>query len=81
MNDEIKWNIVNSLLAGGLVLFGSLADGQISLTGVIMSFCASCVVALTLFKDYWQTQEPTGSVAKSKKSKKVNNRKMFTFFI
>ena len=54
---EIRWNIVNSLLAGGLVLIGTLADGDTSWKGFAIALMAACLVAVSKFKDYWGTQE------------------------
>jgi len=54
---EIIWNIVNSLLAGVLVLLGSLADGQITTNGFMVAFIASAIVAFSQFKEYWQKEE------------------------
>jgi hypothetical protein len=54
---EIIWNIVNSLLAGGLVLFGAFSDGNISPKGFLLAFFAACVVAITQFKDYWSSEK------------------------
>lgn len=50
---EIQWNIINSALAGGLVLFGSLSNGEFTIQGICAAFVAGCIVALTKFKDYW----------------------------
>ena len=54
---EILWNLINAGLAGGLVFFGSLTSGNITLNGVVASLVAAGVVAITKFKDYWGTQE------------------------
>jgi hypothetical protein len=54
---EIIYNIVNSLLAGGLVFLGSLSNGDFSWSSVLMGIIASSVVAVTQFKDYLKTQE------------------------
>ena len=53
---EIKYNIINSLLAGGLVILGSLTAG-FSWNGVCAGVVAGLVVAVAKFKDYWKTQE------------------------
>lgn len=57
--DEIKWNLINSLLSGLLVLTGSLAGNnfQLNFSGVCASILTSLVVALTKFQNYWTTQE------------------------
>lgn len=55
---EIFYNIINSLLAGALVFFGSLTNGQgLTLTGILASLGASVVVALAKFKDYWDGKQ------------------------
>lgn len=53
---EIKYHVVNSLLAGGLVFLGSLTNG-FSWVGVGIGAIAAMVVCLTKFKEYWATQE------------------------
>jgi len=53
---EIIWNIINSLLAGGLVLLGSFANG-FSWKGLGFALTASGIVAITKFKDYWSKEE------------------------
>jgi len=54
--EEIKYNIINSLLAGGLVFLGSLTQG-FSFEGLCLSIVAGGTIALTKFKDYWTTQK------------------------
>ena len=54
---EIKWNIINSVLAGSLVFLGACTDGNVTLNGLIAALVAGSVVAVTKFKDYWRTQE------------------------
>lgn len=54
---EIFYNIINALLAGVLVFLGSLSDGEITKTGLIMSLVAALIVAVTKFKEYWTTQK------------------------
>jgi hypothetical protein len=51
--NEIIWNIINSLLAGALVLFGNFASGEITLNGVCAAIAAFFIVAITQFKNYW----------------------------
>ena len=58
IKNEIKWNIINSLLAGGLVFFGTFADGNVTLEGVLIALGTSLVVCITKFKDYWNTTKP-----------------------
>lgn len=57
MNKEIKWNIVNSLLAGSLVFLGSLSDGEITYKGICFALITAGVVAINKFKDYWSQEE------------------------
>lgn len=54
---EIIYQIINSSLAGVLVLLGSLIDGELTVKGVIVATIAAGIVAITKFKDYWTTQE------------------------
>lgn len=56
--NEIIYNIINSLIAGGLVLAGSFSDGNITPTGVFAAVTASLVVGITKFKDYWESEKP-----------------------
>jgi len=58
MNKEIIWNIVNSLLAGALVLFGAFSTGNITFESFVLAFCAASVVAITQFRDYWSSERP-----------------------
>lgn len=58
MDKEIIWNIVNSLLAGGLVLLGACADGSLTLKGFIAALIAGGLVAVNQFKDYWSSEKP-----------------------
>lgn len=53
---EIFYNLINSLLAGGLVLLGSLTSG-ISWTGVGAGLVAAGIVAITKFKQYWDSEK------------------------
>lgn len=57
--EEIKYHIINSIIAGGLVFFGAFvgADYNISAHGLIGAICASVIVGLNKFKTYWSTQE------------------------
>lgn len=57
MNREICWNLINAGLAGGLVLLGSLADGEFSLKGLGFAVIAGLIVAVTKFKEYWEKEE------------------------
>jgi hypothetical protein len=55
---EIIWNIVNSLLAGGLVFLGGCTSGQLSLNTVIFSLVTGAIAAIIQFKDYWANEKP-----------------------
>ena len=54
---EIVWNLVNSLLAGGLVFFGSVLNGGLSWVGVGAALVASVIVAITKFSEYWKGEQ------------------------
>lgn len=54
---EILWNVVNSFLAGGLVIAGAVMDGHITKDGIILALGAGIVAALVQFKEYWATQK------------------------
>jgi len=53
---EIVWNIVNSLLAGSLVFFGSLVNG-FSWEGLGFAFATSMITAIVKFQDYWKAEQ------------------------
>lgn len=57
--EEIKYNVINSFLAGALVFAGAFigAEYNLSLQGFIGAFMAAAIVALNSFKQYWSTQE------------------------
>jgi hypothetical protein len=57
MDKEIFWNIINSLLAGALVLFGSIADGEITLKNIVFAGIGAGIVAITSFKNYWDSEK------------------------
>lgn len=54
---EITWNVINSLLAGSLVLLGSLTTGVLTYTGLFLSVIAALIVAITRFKEYWESEK------------------------
>jgi len=54
---EILYNVINSLLAGGLVFLGSFSSGNITAQGVFLALVAAGVVALTKFKNYWDGEK------------------------
>jgi hypothetical protein len=55
---EIKWNLINSALAGGLVFLGSAASGNITFQGFCAALFAGLTVAAIKFKDFWDTKKP-----------------------
>ena len=55
--EEIIYHLINSGLAGSLVLLGSFTAGGFSLAGFLTAAVASLIVAVTKFRDYWTTQE------------------------
>ena len=56
-NREIIWNIVNSLLAGSLVLLGGFANGDITWRGLCFAIVAGLIVAVTKFQKYWSDEK------------------------
>ena len=51
---EIIYHIVNSLLAGALVLLGSFTTGTgITAKGVLFASIAAGIVCISRFKEYW----------------------------
>lgn len=55
--NEIVWNVINSFLAGALVLFGNLASGEITTKGICAAVMAFFIVAVTQFKNYWDGEK------------------------
>lgn len=53
---EIFWNIINALLAGGLVFMGAFMDGGLSRADLIASFGASTIVFLSKLNEYWNSE-------------------------
>lgn len=62
---EIVWNIINSGLAGILVLLGALTAGEISVESFCIALVTALIVALTQFKNYWQGEEKEYRTTKS----------------
>lgn len=54
---EIIYNIVNSLLAGGLVFCGSLTTGEITLQGAGAALIAAMIISMSKFKNYWESEK------------------------
>jgi len=65
---EIIWNLVNSFLAGVLVLLGAFSTGEITQKAIGTAVFTSLVVMASQFKDYWETQKG-----------EYSNTKMFSF--
>jgi uncharacterized membrane protein len=55
--DEILYNLINSSLAGFLVFLGTCIDGGITLKGILAAVFAALLVAVTKFKDYWESEK------------------------
>ena len=54
---EIVYNLINSLLAGGMVFLGTIADGKITKAEILASLGAAGIVAFIKFKEYWAGQK------------------------
>lgn len=54
---EIKYHLINSLLAGGMVFVGAIADGKVSKHEIMASFGAAALIAFIKFKEYWAEQK------------------------
>ena len=65
---EILWNIINSSLAGILVLLGALTSGEISPESICIALVTAFIVAITQFKDYWTNEK-----------REYSNTKLFAF--
>lgn len=58
MDKQAFWNLVNSCLAGGLVLLGNfMGAGEITLRGFVTALGAGLLVTLTQFKNYWDSEK------------------------
>ena len=62
MNKEIKWNIINSFLAGGLVFLGALTAGKPSWESLGAAFLVGITAAIVQFKNYWDKEKSEYSV-------------------
>jgi hypothetical protein len=59
MNKEIiYWNLINSFLAGCLVMLGAFSDGKITKEGIFLAVVAGLIVMITKFKDFWSGSKP-----------------------
>lgn len=54
---EIIYNLINSALAGVLVLLGALTSGHITWEGFGAAAVAAGIVACTQFKKFWEGEE------------------------
>jgi len=54
---EICYNLINSLIAGILILLGSLTSGTITWGGVGLAVLAAVIVIITKFKEYWDGEK------------------------
>lgn len=54
---QIIWNVVNSILAGGLVLLGNFTSGSFSFEGLCIAIATAGAVALTKFNDFWKSEQ------------------------
>lgn len=54
---QVKYHLINSALAGALVLLGSLTDGNITIQGVILAIVAALIVAISKFKEWFDSSE------------------------
>ena len=54
---EIIYNIINSLLAGVLVLLGAFSTGNIDKQALCTAGIAALIVAFSQFKKYWDGEK------------------------
>ena len=62
---EILWNLINSGLAGILVLLGALTTGGIDVKSFCVALVTALIVAISQFKNYWQSEEKEYRVTKT----------------
>lgn len=55
--DEIFYNLINSLLAGILVLVGSFSSGTIDKSSLFIAGVSAVIVFTVQFKNYWEGQK------------------------
>ncbi len=53
---EILYNIINAGLAGALVFMGSIVAGEVTWETIGAAGIAFCIVAITKFKVYWDSE-------------------------
>jgi hypothetical protein len=57
MKKEIIYNVVNSLLAGSLVMLGAISTGNLSMNSICLAIVAGLIVAVSKFRDFWISKE------------------------
>jgi len=80
MDREIKYNLVNSAIAGGLIFLGSLLplltgdfDFKAICLGATAGIITGLIVFLNKFKEYWDSEAPEYCDALN------NQKKLFNF--
>ena len=53
MKKAMKYALINSLIAGGLVFAGAFTDGKVTGVGIISALSASIIIFLTKIRDYF----------------------------
>jgi hypothetical protein len=54
---KVFWNLINSLIAGSLVIIGSLTDGEVTSKGLMIAIVAGTAIFLSQFRDFWAKEE------------------------
>lgn len=57
--NEVTAKIINSILAGVLVMLGGMSNGEMSTQTLYFSFVAGAIVAVTQFKTYFEKKQET----------------------
>lgn len=60
--DQIISQLVSSILAGLFVLLGAFTDGEITQKSLIFAFIAASLVAVSNFKDFWNSEFKTTKI-------------------
>ena len=60
--DQIISQTISSILAGLLVLLGAFTDGEITQKSLIFALVAACFVAVSNFKDFWNSEFKTTKI-------------------
>lgn len=53
-NKTVKWNLVNSGMAGLIFFVGSVSNGDVTWQSVLISFVVAVGVAANKFQEYWK---------------------------